>query len=545
MKTIKQQNPEWTNQSIKLKQTNRDVLFAINDYLMTQKLRLEPLTVWKILKFGKYYQIDGIMWQCIEYLSQNITEHNCVLLWRWLNGMTRRRIDQGKSKTLNESFCIKQVETFVCANFEKISRDNFDLYRIDLEPFRLLLDQDRLNIHNETQIWWSIIRWVRMKPSEREILLPKLLPVLRMGRLKLHFIESTILEHEMIKKSTELKTTINEMIHEYKMMRMNATKHDGYGFCVSKTNKSFRPRVPRSIIFLFGGWVDGDITNMAEVYDLHTNQWFTNMMPENVVRTYAGMELYQNNQLYFIGGSNGIDYLQTVLRYDLITGKSERMASMHSIRCYVSTTILNGTIYALGGHNGEIRLNTAERYDIETNQWTMIQPMNTVRSDAAAVTFAGKIIVAGGVNLDRTECSVEQYDPQTDEWEPLPPMNYCRSSFTMVVYHGMIYAIGGRTGGPDSLTRTVECFDYERKLWLTIDRLKLPRCTFKSTVFDDKIYVMNGYDGRTTLKSIETYDYRNKCWIKGCSNNYNRSAFNVITIDSLPNVEQYTYNGKE
>lgn len=68
---------------------------------------------------------------------------------------------------------------------------------------------------------------------------------------------------------------------------------------------------------------------------------------------------------------------------------------MHSRRCYVSVTVLDGIIYALGGYDGVNRQNSAERYDPKSNQWTMIPSMNTQRSDAHACTLDGKIYITG------------------------------------------------------------------------------------------------------------------------------------------------------
>lgn len=48
---------------------------------------------------------------------------------------------------------------------------------------------------------------------------------------------------------------------------------------------------------------------------------------------------------------------------------------MHSKRCYVSVSVINGEIYAMGGYDGQTRLRTAEKYNPETNQWSFINPV--------------------------------------------------------------------------------------------------------------------------------------------------------------------------
>lgn len=36
-----------------------------------------------------------------------------------------------------------------------------------------------------------------------------------------------------------------------------------------------RPRIPRDILFAFGGWSASNATNILETYDCRVNKWYT------------------------------------------------------------------------------------------------------------------------------------------------------------------------------------------------------------------------------------------------------------------------------
>uniref|UniRef100_A0AAZ1XHW6 Uncharacterized protein n=1 Tax=Oreochromis aureus TaxID=47969 RepID=A0AAZ1XHW6_OREAU len=88
--------------------------------------------------------------------------------------------------------------------------------------------------------------------------------------------------------------------------------------------------------------------------------------------------LYLNEQIHIMG-------------FDLTTHTWQELAPMHSYRCYVSVTAMDGYIYAMGGFDGYSRLNSVERYQPSTNQWTLIASMHQQRSDASCTTLHHKV----------------------------------------------------------------------------------------------------------------------------------------------------------
>lgn len=147
-----------------------------------------------------------------------------------------------------------------------------------------------------------------------------------------------------------------------------------------------------------------------------------------------------------VGGTNGVDILQTVHSFDPVRLLWNQRANLLEKRCYVSTAALDDILYAMGGHNGNHRINTCETYNPETNTWSFITPMNVARSDACAAVLRGKIYIAGGLNDQVVESSVEVFDRNGSTWTMITPMNSPRTSLRVINYHETLYVIGGNNG---------------------------------------------------------------------------------------------------
>ena len=69
----------------KLMIANRDVLQIVNNYIYGKSLHLEPLTIWKVFKFAKHYQLNELIDKCMEYLESNINIRNFMEIFHEAN----------------------------------------------------------------------------------------------------------------------------------------------------------------------------------------------------------------------------------------------------------------------------------------------------------------------------------------------------------------------------------------------------------------------------------------------------------------------------
>uniref|UniRef100_A0A669DGP5 Kelch like family member 10 n=1 Tax=Oreochromis niloticus TaxID=8128 RepID=A0A669DGP5_ORENI len=201
-------------------------------------------------------------------------------------------------------------------------------------------------------------------------------------------------------------------------------------------------------------------------YDYRANCWVNVTNNLERPRAYHGAA-FLNGYVYSVGGFDRVEHFNSVRRFDLTTRTWNEVAPMHSRRCYVSVTVLNGFIYIYicGGFNGNECLQTAEYFNPETNQWTMISPMNSRRSGIGVIAYADHVFVGGfdGNNRLRT---AEAYNPHSNTWNLVSSMLTPRSNFGIEVIDDRLFAVGGFNGF--TTTFNVEYYDALTNEWYEI-----------------------------------------------------------------------------
>ena len=127
----------------------------------------------------------------------------------------------------------------------------------------------------------------------------------------------------------------------------------------------------------------------------------------------------------------------------------------------------------------------------------------------------------GGSSATRCLSSCEVLTLATNQWAVGATMKETRRGCGAVLYHNKIFIIGG-SNGVTSLT-SVEVYDPTSNEWILNvngirNELNIPRVGLGVTVCSDKIYAVGGFDGRTFLKSVEVYDETTHQWRLNCPN---------------------------
>lgn len=306
-----------------------------------------------------------------------------------------------------------------------------------------------------------------------------------------------------------------------------------------------RPRIPRDIIFAFGGWSNGAASALMETYDSRVNKWFP-VHTRTTPRAYHGIANL-NGVIYVIGGFDGVNYFNTVQAYDPVRRSWKVKANMHQARCYVSTVVLAHSgktfIYACGGYDGIHRTNTCERYDPDENQWYPISPMNHQRSDASAAVLNGKLYIVGGFDGHEVLQTVEEYDPETNQWRLIESMTRPRSGVQCVAYDDCLYVFGGNDG--NTRQNSAEKFDPFQRTWTMLAEMRVPRSNFSTAVLEDQIYIIGGFNGMNTIHDVEMYDIRTNKWFEMWPMQQNRSALGACVVERLPNGREYSWLQRE
>jgi N-acetylneuraminic acid mutarotase len=225
-----------------------------------------------------------------------------------------------------------------------------------------------------------------------------------------------------------------------------------------------------------------------------------------------------NGKIYAIGGGAGssasyssVETYATVEEYDPATDTWTTKSEMPTSRGFHSANVVDGKIYVIGGSHEASpsykHVRTVEVYDPATDTW--IQKGDMPRGIGAGYSSVvdGKIYVFGGYG---GPSRVDEYDPATDTWTQKSDMPTKRHALSTSALDGKIYAIGGYVPGDSGYpgVATVEVYDPATDTWTTAPDMPTGRFGPRSSVVDEKIYVIGGeeYWIESAYGTVEEYD---------------------------------------
>ena len=342
------------------------------------------------------------------------------------------------------------------------------------------------------------------------------------------------------------QTEANNLIRFWNLS--NKTTKEGLSKLQMLANMPTSSRIPKMAIFTIGGWEE-EPSGRIEIFNFLTSQWVeVNVLRLPHITAYHSLEV-MGKYLYLIGGfsvhEDGSQSFQNCLfRFDMEKKIWDKMSSMNSKRCYISTVTANGKIYAIGGHSGggQIgRLASAEVYDPDKNQWDFIAPMNCPRSDFSCVFFEGSIYACGGFNGSEYLSQIEKYDIATNTWEIVTHLTTPRSGSSAVVVGDKVMVFGGFDG--TERLKSVECFTpgLSRYFWHPVPDMFNRRSNFAACAIknDSEVYVIGGFkkndieiEGQV-CSDVEVYHPAGGLWKTAPPLNFSRSALASIYCENI------------
>jgi hypothetical protein len=143
--------------------------------------------------------------------------------------------------------------------------------------------------------------------------------------------------------------------------------------------------------------------------------------------------------------------------------------------------------------------------------------------------YDGKVYRVGGMQPQnkpgepevlQSIADVARFDPATGAWEALPPLPAPRSSHDVVVIDTKMYVMGGwnlRGRDKTEWPTTMEVLDLsaEKLEWRSVPQ-PFTRRAFIAAAFDDKIFVLGGFDEKSKVVRGSTfYDVARGTWSEG------------------------------
>ncbi|KAH9376937.1 hypothetical protein HPB48_002748 [Haemaphysalis longicornis] len=476
--------------------------------------------VLRVLEVSEAFSMSAVRNHCLKLLGESLEPGNCVATYQMA-------VSKGY-KPLNE-----KAFRFLVRNFEEVWTTSPQFQSLAFEELWNVLHDDELHVANEVQgSVGAILKWIAGEPEVRRGFLCRLLPLVRFlfgSRADMQRVEAEPLVRED-EEALELLYAIRWTLD------MVALDSEGWGFWPYLAERRWlRPRIPKDILFVFGGWTGG-ATSKLLTYNCRSRRWVLHPDQCTPPRAYHGVAML-DGLVYFIGGFDGRSCYHSVVCLDVPHLKWSTKSSMHMARCYVSVALLRGYIYAMGGFDGESRTSSCERYDASRNQWELVASMHDVRSDASAVAVAGRIYVMGGfTGLDVLD-TVEFYDPTADAWTRVRSMSTPRSGLKAVVHGDDVYVMGGFDGA--QRLNSAERMDVRTGRWSELPSMVFPRSNFVAALLEGSIYVAGGFNGTTTASVVERYDIEARQWHRATDLSITCSAAAAFVYHDVPNAGRW------
>jgi len=145
-------------------------------------------------------------------------------------------------------------------------------------------------------------------------------------------------------------------------------------------------------------------------------------------------------------------------------------------------------------------------YDVVHNSWSMGANMPIGTQSAAAGAIGKNIYVVGGVTGTGAPINANQiYNTETDQWTTGAAMPTAEAGAGAVV-NGILYVIGPG--------HTLQAYDPVSNTWrvapLPFNLDSVP----SAVVYNNVIYVIVGYSGRTISNGVESYDPATNTWTR-------------------------------
>ena len=129
-----------------------------------------------------------------------------------------------------------------------------------------------------------------------------------------------------------------------------------------------------------------DAKNTVYVYDLNNNQWKT-LLPLPLAVSEMATVSYKDNVILIGGVNEKVETLNSVVMYDVKTGKVKMLPCLNYKRAASAAVITGNVIIVMGGYDYQTktRLDSVECFDFSTNVWRELSTMRIKRSYSTAV----------------------------------------------------------------------------------------------------------------------------------------------------------------
>ncbi len=260
-------------------------------------------------------------------------------------------------------------------------------------------------------------------------------------------------------------------------------------------------------IYVLGGKAKNNkVLKTVERYDILTDTWEKNVVPNFSKPRYNAGAIVYRNKIYLVGGRDGSSALKDVEVYDPVQNSWSEAQDLHEEREGLSVHILGGKLYAIGGREDYYSMvKDIEWYDIPEDKWKEASwEMENPRADFFSAVHNDTLYQFGGYYYGLTRMSYRAVPSQGGySWHNMHKMNSGRAYGVTLKIGEKIYLIGGEISNGKS--KLVEVYDAYNESFSSEKPLTTPRSGLTGVVAGDTLFVIGGFEGNddTPVATVE------------------------------------------
>ena len=321
-------------ETIPLKGIKPGVLATLIEFAYTAEIHVSELNVCALLPAATMFQMTHIVEACCTFLEHQLDPSNCLGIGDFAQAHGCQDLYQ-------------KARTYLFQNFSNVcTHEEF----MQLSPTQLMnvIKQDELNVRCESEVYQSVINWVKFDESRRRSKLEHLLGAVRCHFLTPGFLQQQLKYCDILNNATTCKDYLTRIFQDLTLHRR----------CPEKRRNPAAPPV----LYVAGGYLRHSLSNL-ECYNPEIKEWSKLAdlpMPRSGV---AGCAVH--GLIYIVGGRNnspdGNVDSSAVDVYDPFMNLWRKCANMSVPRNRVGVGNIDGLLYAVGGSHGGTHHNTVER----------------------------------------------------------------------------------------------------------------------------------------------------------------------------------------
>ncbi|KAH8009371.1 hypothetical protein HPB51_015694 [Rhipicephalus microplus] len=284
----------------------KQTMAIIVEFAYKRMTRVDCDNVESLLEAADYLCVMGIIKDCCDFLVSIMTPENCISI-------------RNVAKLYNCSGPHHEG----LQNFIEVSERGEELLHLEIDEVEAIMSDENLNVIKEETVWKAVIRWIDFDSDNRKQYISRLFKCVRMGLVDTDFFVEKIKACKYVADDEACRPLVVETLRF--LYDLDVMVHNQQ----VPTPLFVRPRIPREVVFIVGGWNAGGPTAVVETYDTKADRWIDADTTDPFGPCAYHKCAVVGFEIYVIGGFNGEDYYSRVRCFNAHTKEWRSVNPMH------------------------------------------------------------------------------------------------------------------------------------------------------------------------------------------------------------------------